>query len=50
MSKDASFLLIINGKIGTKEIERLIAKLQFDKEILADEDDEVRPYRERLND
>jgi hypothetical protein len=28
----------MNGKVGVKEIERLIAKLQLDKEILADED------------
>lgn len=43
LSKDASFRLIVNGVIGVKEIERLIKKLEFDKEILADiepEDDE----------
>ena len=36
LSKDASFRLIVNGEIGVKEIERLIKKLEFDKEILAD--------------
>ncbi len=36
LSKDASFRLIVNGTIGVKEIERLIKKLEFDKEILAD--------------
>jgi len=43
LSKNASFRLIVNGAIGVKEIERLIKKLEFDKEILADiepEDDE----------
>jgi len=28
--------LIVNGEIGVKEIERLIQKLELDKEILAD--------------
>ena len=42
LSKTVSFRLIVNGEIGVKEIERLIAKLQLDKEILADNDiDEV---------
>ncbi len=38
LSKDASFRLVVSGNVGVKEIERLIAKLQLDKEILADED------------
>ncbi|WP_270161299.1 hypothetical protein [Bradyrhizobium xenonodulans] len=32
--------MIVTGKIGVKEIERLIQKLAIDKEILADQDDE----------
>jgi transcriptional regulator with XRE-family HTH domain len=36
LSKDASFRLIVNGHIGVREIERLIEKLEIDKEILAD--------------
>lgn len=32
----ASFRLIVSGQIGEKEIERLIRKLEIDKEILAD--------------
>ena len=40
LAKDASFRLIVSGVIGVKEIERLIKKLQLDKEILADQDDE----------
>lgn len=36
LSKDSSFRLIVSGQIGVKEIERLIAKLEIDKEILAD--------------
>lgn len=38
LAKDASFRLIVTGAIGVKEIERLIKKLELDKEILADED------------
>jgi hypothetical protein len=38
LSPDASFRLIVQGKIGVKEIERLIKKLEFDKEILAADD------------
>ena len=39
LAKDASFRLIVTGKIGAKEIDRLIAKLQLDKEILAEADE-----------
>jgi hypothetical protein len=38
LSRDASFRLIVTDQIGVKAIERLIAKLQLDKEILADEE------------
>lgn len=38
LSKSASFRLIVSGTVGVKEIDRLIAKLQLDKEILADTD------------
>lgn len=38
LSKDASFRLIVNGHVGEKEIDRLIRKLQLDKEILAEID------------
>jgi hypothetical protein len=39
LSKSASFRLIVSGEVGVKkEIDRLIAKLQFDNEILADPD------------
>ncbi len=37
LSKAASFRLIVTGQVGVEEIERLIAKLEIDKEILADE-------------
>jgi hypothetical protein len=40
LSKDASFRLIVSGVVGVKEIERLIKKLELDKEILADQDAE----------
>ena len=39
LSKDANFRLVESGKVGVKEIERLIKKLELDKEILADQDD-----------
>ncbi|MET4788263.1 hypothetical protein ABIF64_000441 [Bradyrhizobium japonicum] len=38
LAKDASFRLIVSGNIGVKEIERLIKKLEIDKEILAEQD------------
>lgn len=47
LSKDASFRLIVSGQIGVKEIERLIKKLELDKEILADDPDA--DIREELN-
>jgi hypothetical protein len=37
LSKDAGFRLIVHGTVGVKEIERLIRKLELDKDILADE-------------
>jgi hypothetical protein len=43
LAKDASFRLIVTGKIGVKEIERLIQKLEIDKEILADQAEENLP-------
>jgi hypothetical protein len=39
LSREAGFRLIVNGPIGVKEIERLIKKLELDKEILADGED-----------
>ncbi|RWP62133.1 hypothetical protein [Mesorhizobium sp.] len=36
----ASFRLIVSGRIGEKEIERLIKKLELDKEILSDPEDQ----------
>jgi hypothetical protein len=39
LAKDASFRLIVTGEIGVKEIERLIKKLELDKEILAEQDE-----------
>jgi hypothetical protein len=41
LSKDASFRLIVSGPIGVREIERLIKKLELDKEILADDGEEA---------
>jgi hypothetical protein len=38
LSKNAGFRLVVTGEIGVKEIERLIAKLELDKEILAEPD------------
>jgi hypothetical protein len=38
LAKEASLRLIVTGNIGVKEIERLIQKLEIDKEILADQE------------
>ncbi len=38
LAKGASFKLIVSGQVGPKELERLIQKLELDKEILADAD------------
>jgi len=35
--KNSGFRLIVSGKIGAKEFDRLIAKLELYKEILAEE-------------
>lgn len=40
LAKDASFRLIVTGNVGVKEIERLIKKLELDKEILADQEND----------
>lgn len=39
LSKGASFRLIVSGHIGKAEFEKLLAKLDLDKDILVDEDD-----------
>ena len=49
LSKDASFRLIVSGSIGVKEIERLIRKLQLDKEILAEPSEETSENDEAAN-
>lgn len=36
LSKQAAFRLIVSGPIGVKEIDRLIAKLELEKDILAE--------------
>ena len=36
----SSFRLIVTGNVGVKEIERLIKKLELDKEILADQEND----------
>jgi len=43
LSKDASFRLVVTGQVGVKEIERLIAKLELDKEILGEPDSPETP-------
>lgn len=41
LSEEASFFrLIVRGLIGVKEIERLIKKLELDKEIMAEQQDD----------
>ena len=36
LSRDATYRIIVSGRIGAREIERLIAKLELDKEILSE--------------
>ncbi len=45
LSKDSSFRLIVSGPVGVKEIERLIKKLELDKDILAESDPEIDQIR-----
>ena len=40
LSKGSTFEIIVTGQIGPKEIDTLIRKLQIDKEILADSNDD----------
>lgn len=40
LSKDANFRLLVSGQVGVKEIERLIKKLELDKEIPADQEND----------
>jgi hypothetical protein len=49
LSKDSSFRLIVSGQVGVKEIERLIAKLKIDKEILAEQLDDEAEMKEAAN-
>jgi hypothetical protein len=37
-SKDANFRSMLSGPVGVTKIERLIQKLQLDREILADQE------------
>ena len=56
LSQSAGFRLFVNGKIGAKEIGRLITKLELDKEILSEPDeqsdgsiyDEFNPAEEKV--
>jgi len=43
LSKETSFRVIVNGPVGVREIERLIRKLELDKEILAEQDENGDP-------
>ena len=38
LSTGANFRLIVSGRVGKTELERLIRKLELDKEILADDE------------
>ena len=41
LSKETSYRLIVSGPIGVREIEMLIRKLEIDKELLAEADDDL---------
>jgi hypothetical protein len=43
LSKTATYRVIVSGHVGVVEIERLVKKLEMDKEILADPDPEPVP-------
>jgi hypothetical protein len=49
LAKDASFRLIVSGNIGVKEIERLIQKLEIDKEILADQEEQENAIKNAID-
>jgi len=38
LSKQSSYRVIVSGPVGVAEIERLIAKIEMDKDILAESD------------
>ena len=40
LSKSASYRVVVSGQVGVANIERLMKKLEMDKEILADPDPE----------
>jgi hypothetical protein len=40
LSKQATFRIVVSGKIGPMEIDRLFKKLELDREILAEPDDD----------
>jgi hypothetical protein len=40
LSRDSNFRLLVTGQVGVKEIDRLIKKLELDKEILADQEND----------
>lgn len=41
LGKGTSFRLLVNGPVGAKEIDRLIASLKLDKDILSDTEGET---------
>jgi hypothetical protein len=41
LSKSASYRVVVSGPVGVAEIDRLLKKLEMDKEILADPDPET---------
>lgn len=43
LSKEAGFRLFVSGKVGPKELDRLIKKLQLDRDILSDPDETDEP-------
>jgi hypothetical protein len=47
ISKGTSSRLIVSGEIDVKEIERLMAKLELDEEILAERPDDGLSITER---
>lgn len=46
LSTDADFEVLVSGPVGVKEIDRLIQKLELDKEILAEKSKKIEAEEE----
>jgi hypothetical protein len=49
LSRSAEFSVLVAGHVGRKELERLIQKLEMDKDILAEDEAAELPVAPALN-